>query len=520
MINIIKASRLRGKAEQEANTFIGGIGDNITTDSQLASLLSIPLDTIRNFNISNNDISCFITNSYALGNAFANTNFPISFFIDLQGKVTSTGSAFRQDNQSFDRLRFVYLPNAQVGDEAFRNRGFFNRLTIAIQNSVPVGSTTENDFTFNNSQNQGQGAINFEVYCDIINQTNNNGNPDGDIQLLLNQGSDVFYRDSNNTNQTTTPTMPTISVNTIGGTFVELNISQPTHVNTLKYALVFVDGFFQDVYDIDNVFALNLQEQTSYNIKVIIADEYFNISPYSNTINVTTTTTPALFQNAFAYYKLNETSGNAIDLVNGHNGTLNGGVTQGVAGKIGTAYSFDGSSGFINFGNNASSEFSDGAGNDIPFTIRMWINPNTIDNQWLFSKDGSGDRELIYRINTGGVVDVLFINGTTSNPFINTTFNAGIVTGQFQHIVLTYDGSKSSDGIKLYVDNVEKLQTTSTQTFGGFVNGNEPLSFGYQARTSGNYYDGIVDEQTIIKNEVWDITKISDDYNNGIGTTI
>src|SRR3989344_4354024 len=50
------------------------------------------------------------------------------------------------------------------------------------------------------------------------------------------------------------------------------------------------------------------------------------------------------------YFKLNELSGNTIEHVFGEvNGVVEG-ATQGVAGKINTAYSFDGTDDRVNFG--------------------------------------------------------------------------------------------------------------------------------------------------------------------------
>jgi hypothetical protein len=50
----------------------------------------------------------------------------------------------------------------------------------------------------------------------------------------------------------------------------------------------------------------------------------------------------ALTDNLVAYYKLDETSGStAVDVIAANNGTITG-ATVNQAGKIGTAYSFDG----------------------------------------------------------------------------------------------------------------------------------------------------------------------------------
>ena len=511
--------RLALSKDTRFNTFIGGIGDNITTASQLASLLLIPLNTIRNFNIRNNDISCFITDSYTLGAIATSTNQNITgniwAFIDLQGKVTSTGVSFFIINQSLDRLRFVYLPNAQVGNGAFRNRGFFNRLTIAIQNSVPVGSTTGNDFCFNNAENSGQGSINFRVFTDVINQTNNNGNPDGDIQRLLNQGSEVVYVPSVKVNP---PTPTNIQQTQVGGTFAELDFTLPTHVNDYLGYMIFSNGFYiAFIEKITDFYALGLNPSSSNRVELRLVDEFFNISEPAR-FSVLTPALNSLFENAVAYFKLDETSGNAIDVINGFNGTLFGGVTQGVAGKIGTAYSFDGSSGFIDLGDNDDFSFTDGT-NDVPFTIRCWVNPsNTSGLKTLISKwDLEREWELILVNNS--LVFSLFSEGTSNR--IRAEYSNSIVANQLQHIVVTYDGLGGLNSVKISVDNFFGIMTNSIE--GAYIktkNTNASVLIAKRDNNNPFYFNGSMDEITIIKGEAWDLTKVSDDYNNGNGTTI
>jgi len=50
----------------------------------------------------------------------------------------------------------------------------------------------------------------------------------------------------------------------------------------------------------------------------------------------------ALTDNLVSYYKLDESSGNAIDAHGDNDGTLTGNITQNSTGKINTGYAFDG----------------------------------------------------------------------------------------------------------------------------------------------------------------------------------
>ena len=70
----------------------------------------------------------------------------------------------------------------------------------------------------------------------------------------------------------------------------------------------------------------------------------------------------ALTTNLISYYKLDESSGDAIDAHGSNDGTVTG-ATQNVAGKINTAYSFDGA------GQDRVSTFTTPANG----TISLWV---------------------------------------------------------------------------------------------------------------------------------------------------
>ena len=503
--------RLALSKDTRFNTFIGGIGNNITTASQLASLLLIPLSTIRNFKIRNNDISCFITDSYSLPSAFAgsgnqNITGNIWALIDLQGKVNNVlNSSFFITNQTLDRLRFVYLPNAQVGNEAFRNRGFFNRLTIAIQNSVPVGSTTGNNAVFANAENNNQGAINFKVYTDVINQTNNNGNPDGDIQLLINQGSEVVYVPSVKVNP---PTPTNIQQTQVGGTYAELDFTLPTHVNNYLGYFIIANGFYiAFIEEITNFYALGLNPSFSNRVELRLVDEFFNISEPIR-ISVLTPALPALFQNAVAYFKLDETSGNSIDVINGNLGRVFGGVTQGVSGKIGTAYSFDGINGRVDLDLSIYNSF-----NNDNYTISFWFKTNDVTKTQVLISDFNGTsfpaRKLTALI-SGASQTVNFSFGDNGG---NQTIASSVISNNvFYFVVLKYDINGVAE---LKLNNVSQ----GTHTFVNAPQNQNLITLGQRKPFPNFPLDGVIDE-LLFNNGQTTSQQDSELYNNGNGTTI
>lgn len=97
------------------NTFIGGVGATINTPTLLLNTLSssgLSLSNITNFQIDgSNNISCNINISYQINNTLPfQGNTSITYFIDLEGKVTYCGN-----REAFDQcvnLKYLYIPNA------------------------------------------------------------------------------------------------------------------------------------------------------------------------------------------------------------------------------------------------------------------------------------------------------------------------------------------------------------------------------------------------------------------------
>ena len=85
-----------------------------------------------------------------------------------------------------------------------------------------------------------------------------------------------------------------------------------------------------------------------------------------------------------SYYKLDEASGTVIDTVGTNNGT-NYGATPNVAGKIETAYDFDGSSSVVNFLDSASLNII-GA-----WSACVWINMDSTSGATILEKGAKNE---------------------------------------------------------------------------------------------------------------------------------
>jgi len=471
------------------NTFWGGVASIVTNESDVISYFAnssnYSTSDIKDFEINGENVAFRIETNYELsiGVNFVDKN--MTYFVDLEGYCINNRASL-QVNQNI----FIYLPAiTAIEDFALRRLG---GAIMAFPNATSIGSTTGDDRVFESS-----------TFGQLIIDSATTG--DGDITELIGNGGSVLYKDTSNPNANTKPNAVTdLSATTIGGTYVELGFTQPTHVNTLKYALVFVNGFFQNITDVNKPYVIKLQQLTTYKVKIILADEYFNISDYSNTINVTTTTTPALFQNAVAYYKLEETSGNAIDVVNSYNGTLFGGVTQGVTGKIGNAYSFDGVDGRVDL---PTSIYNDFDSNN--FTLSFWAKANSNQTCNIIGQDvGSNFEELKTYIqfrNNNKIRAVFGDNGSVQD--ILSTLN--YVVGNYYFIQIKYG-----------IDFVLKInnQIQGVYTFTNKPSVNNAIVLGESGSTS-LFLNGEIDEVSFINGQTT-AQQDSDLYNNGNGTTI
>ena len=151
------------------------------------------------------------------------------------------------------------------------------------------------------------------------------------------------------------------------------------------------------------------------------------------------------------WWPLNEDSGTtAYDLSGkGNHGSLNGGVTQGVAGKGGlTSYSFDGNDGYIDVPVNSP---LDGI-NDGSYTFSVWIRTTSTSYGYIAElADPAGHRIFDPRMGSDGKIAASRASDDDSgdDPVTTTSLNDGV----WHHYVLKMDGSASSQGtMYAYVD--------------------------------------------------------------------
>ena len=217
-----------------------------------------------------------------------------------------------------------------------------------------------------------------------------------------------------------------------------------------------------------------------------------------------------MFGNAVAYYRLDETTGDAIDLVNGYNGTLNGSIS-----RNGEYYTFDAQNDYVYIGDKDDFSFTDGNGNNTDFVIKTEVvfdDFNSSDRAWLVSKRESFAYDEWQFIYSSDNLKFLIWNSSNSYFSIKTDFTPTI--GQKYILGVTLNGTTLS----LFIDGV--IEQTETLPAGfTFYNGTSVVKLGDETFTARLNLIGKLKETVIVKGNGWTQQNITDNYNNGNGIT-
>lgn len=214
----------------------------------------------------------------------------------------------------------------------------------------------------------------------------------------------------------------------------------------------------------------------------------------------------ALGDNIQAYWKFDESSGNASDSVNGNTLTNNGTITYSAA-KINNGANL-GTSKYFSCGDSASlSPTSD-------FSVSWWWKLNSITSLMVpFSKwTASGNQRSFESYYTAG--NMRFGMSTTgSNEVIFGDFSWTASTATWYHLVLTRNGSTGDS--KFYVNGSQQDSTKNAATT-NIYDSTGTLMIGQYDSGDGRWTDGLIDEMGMWT-RVLSSTDVTDLYNGGSG---
>ena len=213
-----------------------------------------------------------------------------------------------------------------------------------------------------------------------------------------------------------------------------------------------------------------------------------------------------------AYYKLDEATGDAIDIISGNNGTVVG-ATQGATGKINTAYYFDGSNDYVN------TPFNLPTGNN--FTISYWQKAQTtISNLQcpIAQSSGVADNQIAFQYLSH---DAPFLC-LAGPPLVRNIEDVLNTNTTWLHIVWVNDVGTNT----IYVNGVLSRTRTvasgpsygsyeNTFSWAGLSTSNAGLEIGLNEMNS-RYFNGIVDEVGIWGRAL-SPAEVADLWNDGAG---
>ncbi len=471
------------------NVFINGVGSDFPSKQSLLDSLFATETELYNYSNNGKDISFYYDGSFGGFNSdFVNAT-DILILEDVLNSLINY--SFGNPNRSLINFLSTANPTSQIN--TLRNKEALKR--CFIPNTTTLGQSTGDDAFFTNSSPF--------LICDNVLSTNNGGSPDGDINRLVNtESGSVKY----STDKTLPVDVTDLSSVSVGATYAYLDFTIPAHVNTMSYALVFVGNFWVGIFDINEVFAIKMPSGTTSLIKIIVADEFFNLSGFSNQIAVTTTNLNPLFNNTKAYYKLEETTGDTLDVVGGYNGAVYGDVTRSISGLIGDCYSFGGVNGFVQTSLN-------------PIGLG-WTNISTYF--WFRTADTSSGSHIMWGLatadtNLGTRLRISIENGKIWVRVQGAiSYTGSFNDGNWHHLVMNCDPTGTTTDIEIYVDNVQLSIDSDSATQLAIPSSN--LSIGAQYDSFAPY-QGDLDEIEV-RETPYTPTERSDLYNSGNGITI
>lgn len=193
------------------------------------------------------------------------------------------------------------------------------------------------------------------------------------------------------------------------------------------------------------------------------------------------------------HWKLDETTGTSItdSSPSGNDGTFSGETAVvSTTGQIGTALTFDGSDDKIEIpaGTNLNSRIQG------PFTISAWIYPigyGGASRGVIFDISNSTSKNYFFSLYS----DKLYFVADHSTTKLDVRSSVGSISlSTWQHVALSWDGSTSASGVKMYIDGVETSYSTQQDAVGSYDEFlTTPAHIGILAN-GGRAFDGYIDD--------------------------
>lgn len=184
------------------------------------------------------------------------------------------------------------------------------------------------------------------------------------------------------------------------------------------------------------------------------------------------------------------------------------------------SFAFDGL-GYVDCGDPDEFSFTSGKA-DSRFSISAWVYMNDATRFRVLSKINSSSNAeyAFYTSAADQLYFVLYTNSTSNRISRYTSATLTSYEGQWIHLAATYDGSGTSNGLKIYLNGNRVDDTTSdVGVYAAMLNTNAPLTIGKYQDVTSTYANGKIDEAAVFGFDLGQ-SAVQAIYNSGIPTDI
>ena len=146
-----------------------------------------------------------------------------------------------------------------------------------------------------------------------------------------------------------------------------------------------------------------------------------------------------------------------------------------------------------------------------PWTIGFWIKPDGTLSCLLSKIEPEGRRRGVEVLLKKGHVGVNLVEHWGARA-IQVSVEERITSRQWHHVVVTYDGSRSADGLRVWINGRPGKVNVEQDTLAGSIANNEPLRIG--RRDSGLGYYGALDGLRLLQQQASN-SAVADWYRGG-----
>jgi uncharacterized protein DUF1553/uncharacterized protein DUF1549/concanavalin A-like lectin/glucanase superfamily protein/cytochrome c len=176
-----------------------------------------------------------------------------------------------------------------------------------------------------------------------------------------------------------------------------------------------------------------------------------------------------------------------------HEGNFVGGPAAFVPGRMGQAARFEGDR-FIDVGDVAAFGESD------PFSYGAWIYPQGLDAMAILSRMDQDDSYVGYDLFLAeNKVQADLVNRILDDS-IRVETEQAVLPCRWQHVLVTYDGSRSAKGVRIYLDGSLAKVKVLSDTLSNPIKNSEPLRIG--SRGTGSLFRGWIDDVRLYSREL------------------